>query len=68
MANAEKLLTEQADKFGRVWFPPTSLRELISQDRVRISGTDNGMIIEVDGEAWSAPDAFRLSSFPDTPQ
>lgn len=65
MANAEKLLTDEAAKFGRVWFPPTSLKALIEQDRVRIAGTDNSLVIEVDGEAWSAPDAFRLSQFPD---
>ena len=63
MANAEQTIANDPGKFGKVWFPPVSLKALIEQDRVRLAGTDNGLVLEVDGEAWSIPEAYRLSFF-----
>lgn len=64
MANAEKIIQDNADKLGTTWVQPVSLKELIDQNRIRIAGTDNALVVEIDGEAWSIPEAFRLSFFP----
>lgn len=64
MANAEKIIQDNADKLGATWVPPVSLKELIDQNRIRIAGTDNAIVLEIDGEAWSVPEAFRLAFFP----
>jgi hypothetical protein len=63
VANAEKMLADNADKFGTVWVQPTSLKTLVEQDRIRLAGTDNGLIIEIDGESWGVPESFRLAFF-----
>ena len=48
---------------GRVWTQPTNLQELVLNNRIRIAGTDNALLVEIDGETWTLPDAFRLNNF-----
>lgn len=63
MAKIEDLQAQHPDKLGQNWFPPTSLKQLIEQDRVRISGENNALLIEIDGVVWTAPDAWSLLPF-----
>lgn len=46
-------------KLGTVWVPPTDLGGLT----IRVAGTDNALLVEVNGETWSLPDAYRLDKF-----
>lgn len=63
MAKLEQLMEQQAAKLGTTWTAPVSLKTLIEQDRVRIAGTDNALLMEIDGEAYTLPDSWRLSFF-----
>lgn len=61
MATIEAVM--QNESVGEV-FNNTSiytLRELL--DRVRIAQCDNALLVEIDGETYTLPDAFRLSFF-----
>ena len=65
MTALEDRLSQNAEQIGQVWVHPVSLKELIEQNRVRVSGTDNAFLVEIDGETWTIPEAFRLVHFPD---
>lgn len=64
MATIEDLLAREAERIGRIWVPATPLRQLMEQGRIRLCGADNALLLEIDGETWTLPDAFRLGSFP----
>lgn len=67
MANIEKTLEAAEAQIGPAFLQAPvreSLRDLIAQDRVFISRRDNALMLEIDNEAYTLPDAFRLSSFP----
>jgi hypothetical protein len=68
----ETFLREHADVLGNVWFPPSSLRAMIAQDRVRVAGTDNAIVWEFvwqNGqgaqfcECWTSADGFAADCF-----
>lgn len=61
----EALLQQQAERLGAVWFGPEGLTEVLK--RARVAGTDNALLIEIDGETWTVPDAFRLDKFRPAP-
>lgn len=58
--DANTMIAKDPEKFGAVWFPATSVKEMIDADRIKLAGTDNGMVVEVDGTAWAIPEAYRL--------
>ena len=63
MAKIEALMTAYTEKYGSTWVAPVSLKQLIAEDRIRIAGTDNVLILEVDGEAWPVPITDKVSLF-----
>lgn len=63
MATIEQEQQTNLQKLGRNWVPPASLKTLVEQNRIRISGEDNALLVEIDGATWTLADAYRLSFF-----
>jgi hypothetical protein len=63
MADLSQQLKDHPKELGKAWVPPQSFKKLIDENKVRIAATDNALLIEIDGETWTLPDAFRLTFF-----
>lgn len=61
MATIEAVM--QNEQVGEVFnnSPIVRLRDIL--DTCRIAQMDNALLVEIDGETYTLPDAFRLSSF-----